>query len=138
MTSSLATRVANAHPVARLLITLTLAVMIVVGLLGMHVLSSSHSALPAEHAATSMAAHEQVSVGPTIEASCADCTAHDDHGIMAMTCVLGLLLLLALFTRPTLQLVSSDNRTFMTQAPLRATAIAPRSPSPQELSISRT
>lgn len=113
---------------------------VVIGLLGMHTLSSGHS----EHSVTSVSAPHQdhaESAGPlqVLDEGCADCGSTQGHAALMLVCVLGLLVTLLLLVRPiargTLRLHGRDASFRQMLVP---DSWVSRTLSLHELSISRT
>ncbi len=75
---------------------------VVIGLLGMHTLSSGHS----EHSVTSVSGSphghaESAEPQQVLDEGCADCGSTEGHTALMLVCVLGLLATLLLLVRPT-------------------------------------
>ncbi|WP_127474202.1 DUF6153 family protein [Microbacterium sulfonylureivorans] len=126
------------------LVVATFAALLIVGLLGMHTLSSAHSppdlGTETTHAMTADAGHAHETSTPAgtgLESECSDCATDGQH-VMAMACVLGLLATLLLICRARPGLVRV-NGTSIVDAVLRPAVVRLRPPpSLNLLSISRT
>jgi hypothetical protein len=127
-------------------LTVLFAAAVMVGLLGMHTLSSGHAQFPMATTASSAAAHEHSTVGapavddapPVVESGCTDCNS-PSHDALMMVCLLGLLvtLLLAARSAPSLMMRARHSAVGVRAVAVLSSRVPP-SLSLLELSISRT
>lgn len=133
----------------RLLITLFAVPAILIGLLAMHVLSSTGmgdpsvpGAMPVHHIdATSLVSEESAAVSPAVPSPAEDCggVCGPSHDMLGMICVLALLVTVVLLTLHLVLIRWEELRQIV--SPLAAKALAlppPAPPSLHILSISRT
>lgn len=116
--------------------------LVLVGLLGMHTLSVSHSE-SSPVAATSMEGghgHDALAGSSgSLDVGCADCGATGEHDALMLACVLGLLVTILLAVRAGPRVIRSFGRPRIVAIALRSPILTPsRPPSLLELSISRT
>lgn len=122
-------------------LSVVFAALVVVGLLGMHTLSTGHSEPAAVAAGVSTVEHDHASMTDTHAAAdvgCADCGSGSDHDALMLACVLGLLVALLLIARAGPGMIYRHGPLvleFVVRSPLEAPL---RPPSLLELSISRT
>lgn len=112
---------------------------VVIGLLGMHTLSSGHS----EHSVTSVSASqhghtESDGAQQALDEGCADCGSTQGHTALMLVCVLGLLVSVLLLVRPTPGVLRLRGPATSSRDLLVPDSWVPRTPSLHELSISRT
>ncbi|MFE4727390.1 DUF6153 family protein [Microbacterium sp. NPDC056736] len=112
----------------------------IIGLLGMHSLTSGHSGSVAASSMSMAAEHGHVAISHspvTAEPACADCGSGGAHEAMIIACVLGLLAAIVLIARSTPSVVRSRGRTSVPAMPYPLIDAPTRPPSLMELSISR-
>lgn len=138
--------VSSAHPleVWRWALTVLFAAGVMVGLLGMHTLSSGHAELPVG-TTVSAVGHDHSMVesepshhtGADVGGGCVDCDT-SGHDALMMVCLLGLLVTLLLVGRPASGLTRTRHPLFTVPALSAPWSRVPPPPSLLELSISRT
>lgn len=129
--------------VHRWLLSVVFAALVIVGLLGMHTLSTAHASSPLAVVSAGAAAmdadhlHAQSAMEVASASACLDC---DDgaHHAMIMACVLGLLVTLLLVCRATPGWFSTRRVSVAGYLVRPTVALASRPPSLMILSISRT
>lgn len=118
------------------------AALVIVGLLGMHTLSTAHAESPVAMGAMAMDAdHVHAASGSMdadTDAACLDCGTSGPHHAMIMACVLGLLVTLLLVCRAKPGLVRTHGPSIVAPVLWPAIELLPRPPSLTVLSISRT
>lgn len=125
--------------------TALFAALVIVGLLGMHTLSTAHTdstvaavspgamAMDADHSHAALGA-----VPAETDLGCLDCGSSDSHQAMIMACVLGLLVALLLVCRAKPGVVRIRRQSIVALFLRSALTLQPRPPSLTILSISRT
>lgn len=121
--------------------SVVLAALVVVGLLGMHTLSVGHSEPVPVSAVEHGGGHDHNAMAAPSgapEVGCADCGG-GEHGAMMLACVLGLLVTVMLVARTGPGVVRRFGRPGIVALAIRPPIpVRPRPPSLLELSISRT
>ncbi|WP_251453552.1 DUF6153 family protein [Microbacterium sp. Marseille-Q6648] len=118
-----------------------LAALVVLGLLGMHTLSTAHgdTGLTTVAAAEHSHAHAVTESGATdAEVGCADCGAGHDHSAMMLACALALMVAMILIGRVGRAMRHHRHPILVIGGDRPPVEPSPRPPSLVELSISRT
>lgn len=125
-------------------LTVLFAAAVMVGLLGMHTLSSGHAELSMSTAASAVEHEHSTAATAAMDApqtdagtGCADCGS-SSHDALMMVCLLGLLVTLLLVARPATGLIRTPHSLVPVRATPTLSSRVPPGPSLLELSISRT
>ncbi|MGA6093795.1 DUF6153 family protein [Microbacterium sp. NPDC079356] len=121
--------------------TVLLALLVTVGILGMHTVSTAPmaSATASTVEIASMDAHALATTShPAPDSGCADCGAGGGHSAMMLACVLGLLVVVLLAAKSTPGLLRARGPSLAPAFVLPRVFVSLRPPSLIELSISRT